>query len=215
MASFKKGNVPLNTGKGKSYAWIVEHVGYQGDDCLQWPFSVRDGRGKVAYMGRRHYASRVMCQLAHGDPPTPQHEAAHECGNGHLRCMNPKHLKWKTKADNVLDTVKHGTHPQRRVTRSLLTYEQAEEIRALKGKEKLYVVAQRYGISNSAVDHIWKGRTYRKPDRYNPPWTPDEDAKLRIAVERGMSKKETAEFVGRFAGNLWKRKAKLGLSTRN
>ena len=79
-------------------AWIKAHVGYQGDDCLPWPFSfdVRVGRGRVLYEGECEWAHRVMCRLAKGEPPTPKHQAAHNCGNGHRRCINPNRLEWKT-----------------------------------------------------------------------------------------------------------------------
>jgi hypothetical protein len=43
------------------------------------------------------------------DPPSSKYQAAHKCGNGHLGCVNPKHLSWKTRAENEADKIAHGT----------------------------------------------------------------------------------------------------------
>jgi hypothetical protein len=58
-------------------------------ECLLWPFSKRNGRGYIT----GGPVSRVVCKMAHGEPPTPEHDAAHfYCGNE--RCVNPHHLRW-------------------------------------------------------------------------------------------------------------------------
>src|SRR5690606_37742148 len=97
--------------RGETIAWIVQHITYQGDDCLLWPFSrERDGYGtKVQYCGVGFKAHRVMCILAHGNPPRGKPFAAHECGNGHLGCINPRHLAWKSPKQNTHDRFVHGT----------------------------------------------------------------------------------------------------------
>lgn len=90
--------------------WLSDHVDYDGSDCLVWPFSVSDnGRGVATWGGKQISAPRAMCIMAHGEPPTPHHEAAHSCGNGHNGCMNPMHLSWKTHAENEADKLVHGT----------------------------------------------------------------------------------------------------------
>lgn len=95
---------------GSQVPWLHAHVSYKGDGCLTWPFSFqKDGRGQVTMSGRTKQAHRVMCELAHGLPPTPLHEAAHLCGKGHLGCVNPKHLAWKTSKENKADQIGHGT----------------------------------------------------------------------------------------------------------
>ena len=99
-----------NKGKGKTFAWLIARVDYQGDDCLPWPFcrDGRVGRGRMGHEGKRPWAHRLMCELAHGPPPTPKHQAAHECGKGHYGCVNPRHLAWKTNSENQLDRRKNG-----------------------------------------------------------------------------------------------------------
>ncbi len=102
-----------NKGKGRAFAFLMEHV-HDLDDgsCLIWPF-FRDpdgGYGRLGYLGESHYAHRLMCRLANGPPPTDIHEACHSCGLGHEGCIHPKHLSWKTPSGNHLDRRRHGTH---------------------------------------------------------------------------------------------------------
>lgn len=199
-------------GKGRAYAWIAEHVGYAGDDCLTWPFSATRGRGALQYMGKRWYAARLMCQLAHGEPPSPDHEAAHSCGKGHEGCTNPRHLSWKTRAQNRQDCANHGTNyrASRNASAGKLTYEQAVEIRALQGKEIADDVARRYGVSPTAIYLIWKGQTFKSAEQARiPAWSDEEYERLLEATRRGMSNAEAAAYVGRPATRLWKYRRKL------
>lgn len=148
-------------GTGKPAAWIKAHVAYAGDDCIQWPFCTLRGRGMLRYEGKKWYAHRIMCILAKGEPPTPEHEAAHECGNGHLGCVNPNHLNWKTRTENRRDSIRHGTSVR---SRPRLSRPQVAQIRTLKGKESAYVVAERYEVSPTAIYLIWQGRTFKHTD---------------------------------------------------
>lgn len=98
------------TMKGAPADFLRKHADYSADDCLTWPFSDKgNGYGMVLFRGRRTTANRAMCELAHGKPPSASHEAAHSCGNGHLGCVNPRHLRWATKLENVHDAMKDGT----------------------------------------------------------------------------------------------------------
>lgn len=82
-----------------------------GGGCLTWPYG-RDGKGygRLSFGGKEYIVSRLVCCEVHGEPPTPDHEAAHSCGNGHLACISPIHLSWKTPAENRADAIAHGTH---------------------------------------------------------------------------------------------------------
>lgn len=42
---------------------------------------------------------RLVCWLAHGDPPTPSHECLHACR--YKACVRPACLKWGTHAENM------------------------------------------------------------------------------------------------------------------
>lgn len=146
-------------GTGRAMAWLREQVGHQGENCLIWPFAVdRDGYGMLVHERRKYKAHRWMCEAIHGAPPEPDHHAAHECGNGHRGCVNPRHLVWKTPAQNALDRLKHGTANSGTGRRARkLTVEQVQEILALKGKKKDVELAAIYNVSHSCIRKIQQG----------------------------------------------------------
>jgi len=149
--------------KGNGIAWLRAHVGYEGPDCLIWPFSRReDGRGQFGFNGKYQKPHRWMCEATHGPAPTPKHQAAHECGKGHLGCVNPRHLKWKTPIENRADSRKHGTlnfgvgRPLRKLTQA-----QAQEIIALRGIESQDDLAERFGVTAQQVGRIQAGLSWK------------------------------------------------------
>ncbi|TGU44636.1 hypothetical protein EN788_22225 [Mesorhizobium sp. M2D.F.Ca.ET.145.01.1.1] len=129
---------------------------YQADDCLRWPFSGNGvGYGKLYYDGKNQYAHRLACQVRNGPAPTPGHEVAHSCGNGHLGCVNPNHLSWKTHTENLADKIAHGT-TRRGANSNLskLTEDEVRMIRKLASFESQKSIAQRFGVDPSAISHI-------------------------------------------------------------
>lgn len=144
--------------------WLKAHVGYQGDDCLTWPLSCDNyGYAQVGVgQAKVRKAYRVMCELAHGPAPTPEHEAAHSCGRGKFGCVHPGHLSWKTRSENALDSVQHGTHYKMKgVPRYKLNVEQVSEIRALGGFLTYPEIAVIYGVSHRNIGKIIRGVTWR------------------------------------------------------
>lgn len=82
---------------------------YRGDDCLTWPFATTpNGYGQIRLDGRMQSVHRLACCHVNGPAPTPKHEAAHNCGNGNKGCCNPRHLSWKTHAENMADIPIHN-----------------------------------------------------------------------------------------------------------
>lgn len=80
------------------------------DQCWKWPYSENGkGYGQLWIAGTHVTAHRAVCIRAHGEPPSPKHEAAHNCGKGHEACINPHHLEWKTRLENDRDKIIHGT----------------------------------------------------------------------------------------------------------
>lgn len=152
-------------GVGTAPDWLRAHIAYQGDDCLIWPFSKNwNGYGHVAINRQVKYAHRVMCIMAHGEPPAPKMVAAHSCGNGHKGCVNPRHLSWKTNSENILERRQHGTsRSQHDGPPGRLTWEQVQEIRALKGKMNQREIAKRFGCSFQNVSMIQQGKTQQRP----------------------------------------------------
>lgn len=154
-------SIRKRVGSGELKKWIESNADYSGEDCLIWPFSTRpDGRAiSILADGKRHIAHRYMCILKNGPPPSPNHQAAHSCGNGHLACINPHHLRWATNTENQADRAIHGTsnigvrNPSAKINPEI-----ASIIRSLKGIELQRVTAARYGVTRAHVAGIQSGR---------------------------------------------------------
>lgn len=151
----------LRAGNGAAYAWLVAQAYEATDDCVLWPFRRdKQGRGKIEIEGKQVIASRYMCRLVHGEPPTPKHHAAHSCGKGDWGCVNPRHLRWATPKENSADQKTHGTRMKgERYGRAKLTDTQAAEILSMKGTgAKQQALADRFGVHQSTISDIWSGK---------------------------------------------------------
>lgn len=144
--------------------WLKDHSSYQGDECLAWPFGT-DGHGVgiITVSGAKTKASRAMCYIVNGDPPDPSYQAAHSCGNGHLGCVTPKHLRWATTSENQMDRVIHGTSNRgSRNPQSILTEEQVKSIKTrLLSGELGKDLATAYGVSKMTISSIKNGKRWK------------------------------------------------------
>jgi len=152
----------IGTPHGEPMAWINTHANYTGTDCLKWPYTTNgNGRGLVWFRHRMNQAARVMCTIVHGEPPTPQHQAAHNCGKGDHGCMNPLHLRWATASENQLDRVAHGTtirgsrHPSAKLTEN-----DVRDIRRLHGKMERKDIAEMFGVHPMTVHLVTIRKTW-------------------------------------------------------
>lgn len=134
---------------------------YQGDDCLTWPYSTDgNGYGNIAFGGSGRYAKvhRLACQLVNGPPPTPDYEAAHNCGKGSSGCCNPNHLRWATRSENQMDRVEHGTSNRgSQHGMSKLVEDDVLVIASLKGRMSQSKIAKMFGVSQPNIVAIHKG----------------------------------------------------------
>lgn len=146
---------------GTSMKWVLDHVTYDKDYCLIWPFSKVGGYGNLGYDGKMLYAHRVMCELVHGPAPEGKPHAAHSCGNGHKGCVNPQHLSWKSVSENQKDRRQHGTHLGAVGSRTDLTENQVAQIRALRGVKSQAEVAKLFGVKRGCIQY-WQ-RTNHAP----------------------------------------------------
>lgn len=152
-----------NRGKGKVVAWLRENASHVGQNCLKYPFPIDPKLGYALFglNGKLLYAHRFMCELKNGPAPSPKHEAAHTCGNAHMGCINPNHLEWKTRVGNAQDRKRHGNYQDRKgKPRFVLTLEQVEEIKSLKGIETQFTLAERFGVSRQTISGIHTGVLY-------------------------------------------------------
>lgn len=145
--------------------WITEHASHDGDGCLTWPFHIgKDGYGRVhrPSNGTLTTAARLMCEVAHGKPPSPIHEAAHSCGKGNLGCVNPRHVYWATPTRNHADKVQHGTTNRgERQWKSKLTTADIAEIRSLLETDITQnEIARRFGVNPSNISDIKRGKKW-------------------------------------------------------
>lgn len=152
------------TSPGEPWQWLMGHVNHSGEECLIWPYGRRHyGYGAVDVPGssKRHYAHREMCRLAHGEPPHESYQAAHNCGNGHLACVNPRHLRWDTQQGNLADRHVHGTiNRGARNGSAKLTEDDVREIRSLAKHLYQREVAEMFGLSRQTVSDILRRRRW-------------------------------------------------------
>jgi len=154
--------IRLRAANGECLRWIEDHVDHLGDDCLIWPYA-RGGAGDavVYHNGIQRSASRVMCEVAHGLPASKNLECAHSCGNGHLGCMNPRHLRWDTRAGNFSDKLIHGTHNGgERNPNSILNEKQVEYI--LNGSKSAKELSVELGVSKANIYAIREGKRWKR-----------------------------------------------------
>lgn len=156
--------VGYKRGKGNLINWLREHSSYTGDECLIYPFG-RDWRGYGIFglNGRGALkAHRWMCESANGPPPSALHGAAHECGNGHLGCVNPRHLSWKTPIENAQDTIRHGRSGRGKRSGRKLDRDKVELLRNPPSGITVLQLSKDLGISYAHATKIRRGDSWRE-----------------------------------------------------
>jgi hypothetical protein len=99
-----------------------------------------------------------MCIAAHGKPKRDDLHAAHSCGNP--QCVNPKHIRWATPAENNQDKILHGTTNEgERHGNAKLTEKDVLEIRA--SRETLEALSARYNVSISVLSNVRNRKAWR------------------------------------------------------
>lgn len=152
--------VRLNAGDALRYALEIAPA-HTGTDCLIWPLSEgnKRRRGKVEFNGLQQNAARVVCTVAHGEPPEPTYEAAHKCNTP--ACVNPSHLYWATPSQNQQDRVKDGTSNRgERCGSNILSESDVRKIRALKGTMSQTRIGSLFGVTDGAIRQIYRRRTW-------------------------------------------------------
>lgn len=133
-------------------SYPVELVTSSGRLLFKGPTD-KDGYGQIT-AGKTH---RLAWEETNGVIPEGLH-VLHKCDVP--CCINPAHLYLGTHQDNMADMKEKGrvvAHKGRLHGNALLTEAAVKEIR--EGKEPFNVLAEKYGVSKSTVQHIWYDRT--------------------------------------------------------
>lgn len=152
--------------RGALLKWLQECVPTAtAEDCLIWPFhcDAAGYAGKVQCGSRRMFAHQWALEWRVGLRPGKNYQTLHGCGNGHLGCVNPHHLRWGTQSENSADMIAHGRSTRgEKNPASKLTNLQVVEIKRLLSKQRMssYRIAERYGVSERAVDSIKSGECW-------------------------------------------------------
>lgn len=146
---------------GAPAEFLEKALSYKGMECLRWPFATNGtaGYGLISGKnGKRFLAHRIVCERIHGAPPSGKPFAVHSCGNGHLGCICPNHLRWASAAENAADMIIHG--------RSTRGYGKLEKCsvklifkRAKSGENQKRLAAE-FGVTQTAISRIKLGKIY-------------------------------------------------------
>ncbi len=102
-----------------------------------------------------------MCKLVNGLPAKASLHAAHNCGNA--GCVNPKHLRWATNAENQADKEIHGTvaHGEA-IGLAKLTEDAVREIRCLSAVLTQQDIAKRFCVAQATVWGVIHRKTWKR-----------------------------------------------------
>jgi hypothetical protein len=155
MGGAKKKYAP----RGAGLEFLHQALKSQTDECILWPFGKRKDRyGKIKLKKKTMNSHRYVCISAHGSPSAGL-DARHLCGV--KLCVNPRHLKWGTRSENMLDMYAHNTmFCGEKSSRSKVSTQVVSEI--LKSTELSYKkLAEKYGLSESQVGRIKRREQWR------------------------------------------------------
>lgn len=144
------------TKKGEVIKFLRQQMIAETDQCVPWPFAGAVDRGRLRFEGKMVSACRLICSWVYGNPENETLHAAHSCGNGHLGCVNPRHLRWATPQQNNADKVLHGTN----LATVKLTNVQIAEIAA--DSRPHVEICRSYGITRQTIWRVKRGE--RKPN---------------------------------------------------
>lgn len=169
---FKRHGDPLKTTRtpnGIALPWLERQVIDPGNDCIIWPFGMgKHGYGVCQYEGKVRTAHRIALILHTGIDPKGMDVAHGPCHN--RKCVNPLHLRWATRLENVKDMERDGSAKRGEKSHSSKLSDadfieiSNTQLPPVKGGQRklLYVqISEKYGISTEYVSKIMRGKAER------------------------------------------------------
>lgn len=158
----KHGNARAWPGVARKYLTEVVFA-YEGDDCLIWPFGrFPNGYAQTTWNGKTCGAYVVVCEHLNGPRPSPGHDAAHRCGRGKDGCVNPNHLRWATRQENISENVERGTQAKgTKIGISKLNEEKVSVIREMALTTKPSRLAVMFGVAHRTIVDVVSRRTWK------------------------------------------------------
>lgn len=135
-----------NAPKGAPMAFLEGALATETDACIVFPFG-RNADG-YARLANDEYGHVIACERTHGPRPTPVHVVAHSCGNP--PCVNKRHLRWATPAENADDSARHGTNRRPRIAQREVEFVGAQLVHVMRYRD----LARMFGVSGSTVASI-------------------------------------------------------------
>lgn len=155
---------PIRSAYGTGGEALKALVLIETDECVLWPYGKHNtGYGQVTIDGFKTCTHHWACEYAHGPRPL-RADAAHGCGN--RACVNPRHLRWATRAENEADKVMHGRHNRgENHHRHKVTALQVIAIRCAADRgERQVDLARTYGVTASSIRDIVRRKTWKSVD---------------------------------------------------
>lgn len=134
--------------------------------CWEWQGTTsRMGYGSIWAEGKLQAAHRLAFRVFVGCFPEEMY-VLHRCDNP--PCCNPDHLFLGTHTDNMRDMAKKGRSKDNAGEKNdsaKLTWPEVREIRRRRadGREPIRDLADEFGVSLGAIDHIIHNRTWKDP----------------------------------------------------
>ena len=160
---FKRHGDPLGgrTRNGAGAEFIQAAIESATDEHIVWPYPLTAmGYGVATVNGKLVYAHIAVAEAVYGPGPSGT-AVAHAPVICHIpACINPRHLRWATYAENQADRIIDGTSNRgERNGLAKLTAQAVLEIRA--STDSADELAERYGVKRRTIHDVIQRRSWK------------------------------------------------------